>query len=291
MNKSEWRLIISGAFPGSLNMAFDEALLEAVSGGQSPPVLRFYRWIKPTVSLGYGQDSNTGINLEFCQKVALPVVRRITGGRAVIHDDELTYSLISSTKNSIFSGKIKDNYSIIAGVLKEAIEKFGISVEMASGKRDINIFGTHDYRHNACFNSSSIHELIVEGCKITGSAQIHRQNFFLQHGSIPFEMDLGLIVQALSPENQASLSQGKEYLSRNVGWLNRFSREPIDIQILQREIIAAFSRRLKIHLNECGFTESEVERARVLRREKYDNPLWNLQRRGRGVISFSADPS
>jgi lipoyl(octanoyl) transferase len=288
MKKSEWRLIISEALPGALNMAFDEALLEAVSGGKSPPVLRFYRWIKPTVSLGYGQDSNTGLNLEFCHKIALPVVRRITGGRAVIHDNELTYALISPSKNSIFPGSIQDNYLIIAGALKEAIEKFGVPVQLAPGRRGGKNIGAENYRHNACFNSPSIYELVAEGCKITGSAQVHRQDFFLQHGSIPIEMDLGLIVQALSPGHQVSLPKGEEYLFRKVGWLNRFSREPVDIHILQNEMIAAFSGRFNIHLNECGFTENEMERARVLQREKYDNPLWNLHRKGGGATSFPA---
>jgi lipoate-protein ligase A len=280
MVNNEWRLVISDALPGTLNMAFDEVLLDAVSNGESPPVLRFYRWEKPTLSLGYGQDIHSGVNLEFCQNVGLPVVRRITGGRAVIHDRELTYSLISPEKNSIFPGTINGNYSVIARALKVTMEKLGIAAEMAQGKRGKKIPEAQGYRHSACFISPSISELVVEGCKITGSAQIRRRGFFLQHGSIPVEMDLGLVARALNHGSRVSVERGEEYLRRKVGWLNRFSNEPVEIKALQKELGAAFSRCLGVRFDEGGFSGGEAARAEVLRREKYDNPLWNLQRKG-----------
>ena len=264
-------------------MAFDEVLFDAVSRGESPPVLRFYQWEKPTVSLGYGQDAQASLNLNFCRQRGLPVVRRITGGRAVIHASELTYAVISPEKTSLFPGSIQGNYAVIAGLLKEAIEEFGIAVEMASGKRGGFSDGTRDFRYNACFNSPSIHELVVDGRKITGSAQMRRQGFFLQHGSIPVEMDLRLAVQALTPGHVKSLNKGEELLSRKVGWLNRFSSRPVSIPMLRDKIIAAFCRRLGKPFSQDNFSSQELARAEVMRESKYDHPTWTLDRQTMAV--------
>ena len=279
MSNPEWRLIISDALPGALNMAFDEVLLDAVSSEESPPVLRFYQWEKPTVSLGYGQNFHTGVNLDFCRAAGLPVVRRITGGRAVIHDQELTYSFISPEKNALFPGTIQGNYLIIAEALKDALRHFQIPAELAPGKREKKSIGTRSYRHNACFNSPSIHELVVNGCKITGSAQVRRQGFFLQHGSIPVEMDLALAVQALSPGRLVSVPEETERLARKVGWLNRFSPQLVSLRELREQIIGAFSRRLGTRFSLDGFTPTELRKAEFLREMKYDHPLWNRHRK------------
>ena len=279
MSFSEWRLIISDALPGALNMAFDEVLFDAVSRGKSPPAVRFYLWEKPTVSLGYGQNFQTALNQDFCRDAGLPVVRRITGGRAVIHDQELTYSLISPEKNTLFPGTIQGNYLIIAKALRDAIKDFGISVKLAQGKRRQKSLGTQEYRSNVCFNSPSIHELIVDGCKITGSAQIRRRGFFLQHGSIPVEMDLSLVVHALNPGKPVSVEEETNCLARKVGWLNRFSPQPVDIVALREKIIAAFRRHFGGSFLQCGFSSGEMRRAQILRQMKYDHPLWNLERK------------
>ena len=279
MSFSEWRLIISEALPGAVNMAFDEVLFDAVSREESPPVLRFYQWEKPTVSIGYGQDVDASLNLDFCRQRGLPIVRRITGGRAVIHDCELTYAVISPEKNALFPGNIQGNYAIVSGCLKEAIEEFGIAVEMAPGRRGRASSGMRDFRYNACFNSPSIHELVVDGRKITGSAQMRRQGFFLQHGSIPVEMDLRLAVQALTPGHIKSFKNGEELLSRKVGWLNRFSSQPVYIPMLREKIITAFCRRLGKPFFLDDFSSLELERAEVMRESKYDHPTWTLNRK------------
>jgi len=260
-------------------MAFDEVLLEAVTQGESPPVLRFYQWEKPTVSLGYGQNFEGALNSEFCKKSGLPIVRRITGGRAVIHDQELTYSFVSPEKNALFPGTIQGNYLIIAEALKDAIEDFGVPVKLAQGKRAKESLGTKDFRFNACFNSPSLHELVAWGCKITGSAQIRRQGFFLQHGSIPVEMDLALAVQALSPGFFGSVEDATGRFARKVGWLNRFSSQPVDIVALREKIIAAFSRRLDGSFSPCPFSAAEIAKAERLWQGKYAHPLWNLHRK------------
>lgn len=278
-----WRLIVDEGLPGSLNMALDEVLFAAVSQGVCPPVLRFYQWQAPTLSLGYGQDYASSLNAGFCQRAGIAVVRRMTGGRAVIHDRELTYSLVSPEKNGLFPGSIQGNYAVVAEVLKTAMESLGLAVELALGRRS-SPSGTRDYRYNACFNSPSVHELVVAGRKISGSAQMRQRGFFLQHGSLPLDMDLGMVVQALSPADRTdSVRRGEEILARKVGWLNCFTREPVAAAQLRERIMAAFSRCLGISFDQREFTPEELDKAHKLRRLKYDTPAWTQFRQVPGA--------
>ena len=125
----DWRLIRSPALPGAMNMAFDEALLESVAAGRSGPVLRLYRWDPPAVSLGYGQSLQR-VNLPACRELGLDVVRRLTGGRAVLHHREVTYAVIAPERTAFFPGGVLDNYRVIAGVLLQALQTLGLTAEI-----------------------------------------------------------------------------------------------------------------------------------------------------------------
>ena len=113
---SIWRLLNTGALPGALNMAIDQALLQLHALGLSPPTLRFYQWQPPAVSIGYFQQPEA-INLSLCSSLGIDVVRRPTGGRAVLHQNELTYSLIAGTKEGIPSSLPKAYDLICEGLL------------------------------------------------------------------------------------------------------------------------------------------------------------------------------
>ncbi len=277
MDRPDWRLILSGALPGALNMALDEVFLEAVRQGHSAPVVRFYQWERPTLSLGYAQSAARAVNTDFCRDKGIAVVRRITGGRSVLHDRELTYAVISPERNAIFPGGIRGNYRVIAEVLRDAFLRFGIPAHLASGREKAPV-GVGDYRHNVCFCSPSLYELTVAGCKVAGSAQTRRHGCFLQHGSLPLEMDAELLSGALRTSGSPPVTEQAVDLTDSVGWLNRFTAAGVSAPELQRAIQEVMEESWGIRLERGEVTAEEMAAAVDLQHDKYENAAWTLGR-------------
>jgi lipoate-protein ligase A len=275
MTSPPWRLIRSDFSNGSENMAVDEALLEAVARGLSGPVLRLYRWAPPTVTLGYSQRGAEVVNLAACRDLGLAVVRRCTGGRAVLHDREVTYAVISPERSGIFPGGILENYKVIAGVLRRTLEAFGLAAEMAAGRS--RGAGGGGVRQSACFTAPSSYELVCRGCKVTGSAQKRHGNAFLQHGSIPVDMDLERLFLALDTRRHLSAAAGGRLLGRSIGWMNRWLESPVAVSEVEERLVAACAEVWGIRYIESELSAAEQERAAVLLKEKYADPSWNLR--------------
>lgn len=181
---NKWRLIIDGPQSGAVNMAVDEALLTAGDTGCSRmPVLRIYDWSEPTVSIGYNQDDAP------FKASGLAVVRRITGGRAVVHSAELTYSIVSPSDHPLFKEGISGAYGVISGCIIKALVNAGIEAALVAPGRKTE---PGNKAKAACFFAPSRHEIIVDGRKLAGSAQRRFKTAFLQHGSILFTVDRGL---------------------------------------------------------------------------------------------------
>ena len=184
-----WNYIDSGPNLGVYNMAVDEELLARAQAGADRPVLRLYAWQPPAVSLGRFQKSETAVNAEACKRLGFDIVRRITGGRAVLHDRELTYSIIARTDNPLFPGTVLGTYKVIAAGLLAGLRNLGIPAELvARGSRHAERVDKNA-RDAACFSSPSWYELLVHGRKIVGSAQRRVSGAFLQHGSILMDYD------------------------------------------------------------------------------------------------------
>lgn len=184
-----WNYIHSGPNLGVYNMAVDEELLARAQAGADRPVLRLYAWQPPAVSLGRFQKSETAVNAEACKRLGFDIVRRITGGRAVLHDKELTYSIIARTDNPLFPGTVLGTYKVIAAGLLAGLRNLGIPAELvARGSRHAERVDKNA-RDAACFSSPSWYELLVHGRKIVGSAQRRVSGAFLQHGSILMDYD------------------------------------------------------------------------------------------------------
>jgi lipoate-protein ligase A len=182
--KRIWRFMDSGPATGSQNMMIDEQLLQAAVQGETIPVLRFYTWAPPAVSLGRFQDEETSVNRAACSRLGIDIVRRITGGRAVLHDKELTYCIVTRTDNPLFPSSVIGSYKVIAEGLLKGLRSLGVAAEMVSRSgRYAGLVG-RDVREPACFSSPSWYELLVQGRKIIGSAQRRMPGAFLQHGSI-----------------------------------------------------------------------------------------------------------
>lgn len=278
MSRPKWRLIRSGPSTGACNMALDEALLESVAAGRSLPILRLYGWSPPTVTLGYFQRAEAAVNLEVCRTMGLDVVRRITGGRAVLHDREVTYSVISPERTALFPGGILENYRVIARVLQQTLDSFGLTTLLAPGRSRGS--GGNGAQQSACFTAPATYELLHAGCKLTGSAQKRQGDAFLQHGSIPVELDPVCLFRALDTEQRLSPQAGGEVLARSVGWLNRWLPQPVTIDDVEERLLASIARQWDLCLVEEEPAAAEQERSAQLAAEKYGNASWTLNRQG-----------
>ncbi len=189
---NRWKLLDTGAGFGAVNMAIDEALLARAQAGGELPVLRFYTWEPSAVSLGRFQKIEDAVDVDACRRRNIDIVRRVTGGRAVLHYHELTYSIVARADDPLFSPTVLGTYKVIAQGLRAGLAHLGISAELVSRS------GRHASRVEkspkdpACFASPSWYELLVAGRKIVGSAQRRMRGAFLQHGSILIDLDQDL---------------------------------------------------------------------------------------------------
>ncbi|MBI5827630.1 MAG: lipoate--protein ligase family protein [Deltaproteobacteria bacterium] len=252
----EWRLIESPRLTGARNMAQDEAILRASESGSGMPALRLYGWSTPTVSIGCLQNAAPLA----CH--GLPLVRRITGGRAVLHDREITYSVIAPNSLEVFSGGILDAYSAISRCIIEALRDIGVEATLErAGPRPGRRPGGG--AKDACFHTPSRYEVMASGKKLVGSAQRRFKRTFLQHGSILFAMDEGLNARIFGGEVVKRMT--------TIGNLSGISEDdfrPILIKRLSEGLNASFVP--------SRLTEEEDSIERDLLHSKYLSRGWNL---------------
>jgi lipoate-protein ligase A len=225
-----WRLIEVSESNSFSNMAIDEFLLDRyIKNPEALPVLRFYSWERPTVSLGRSQTFDE-INLDFCQKNNLKVVKRPTGGKAVLHQGEFTYSIIASSKDG-FSPSIKESYMQISRALifslKECFPE--LNAEIAEDT------STEYRKEKFCFEKSTVSDINISGKKLIGSSQLRKGDFFLQHGSILINQDFELIKSIFPYELNLSLVN----LADVVGYIP-------DYKIIKNCILQGFRKFFRI---------------------------------------------
>lgn len=253
------------------NMAIDEAIFRETIKNKRSPTIRFYGWRPPAVSIGYFQDPQNEINLMQCRKDGVDVVRRLTGGKAVYHNDEITYSVVAGVQEDIFPGDIYGAYKVISNCLIQGLAHLGIKAELAEAGRAME---DADLKA-CCFSIPSRNELLVSGCKICGSAQMRTKDGFLQHGSLLLSFDpvktAGLILPAIK-------SQHLSKLGNSVTAINEEINADVDIGAICNALKKGFADVLGIEITEQSLTEAEI----ILKNEllkKYADPLWNMSRR------------
>src|SRR5690242_2075715 len=192
-----WRLIVDGACDGPTNMAIDEAILEAVGRGDAPPTLRLYSWNPACLSLGYAQPA-ANADMERIAAHGWQVVRRMTGGRAILHTDELTYSVALPIDHSLVEGTILESYRRLSAVLLLALENIGLDAHADKRAERAKSVGP------VCFEVPSDYEITADGKKLIGSAQVRKSNAAVQHGSLPLVGDVSRICEALAFVDDAS---------------------------------------------------------------------------------------
>jgi lipoate-protein ligase A len=201
-----WRLINTGVSDGATNMAIDEAIMRSVAESRSPPTLRFYGWDPPCVSVGYSQSVRKEIDLERCRERGYTWVRRPTGGRAILHIDELTYSVVAPQGEARVAGDIITSYRRLSLGLVEGLRTLHGGVVQAD--RMDSDGGLE--KSAACFDVPSHYEVTAYGRKLVGSAQVRRDGVVLQHGALPLEGDVSRLVDVLAlPEPDMVALRGK----------------------------------------------------------------------------------
>ncbi|MEW6600894.1 MAG: biotin/lipoate A/B protein ligase family protein [Nitrospirota bacterium] len=257
------RIINDGAAPAFFNMALDEAISECVRQKASPPTLRLYEWDRPSLSIGCFQKISD-IDTAYCREKGYPVVRRPSGGRAVLHDSELTYSFSSPADAPVFNSSLLENYAVISRALLSALKMIGIEAEASSNrKRGGGI------RHPACFRAVSYGEISVGGKKLIGSAQKRYRDGFLQHGSILLSFRPEIMCKVLGEDLDDNF--------HDIGGIND-GEGTISVNNLRAALKEAFEKTLNVKLISDVPTKSELALAKQLERTKYSTGEWNFSR-------------
>ncbi len=266
-----WRLLITPPARGAWNMAIDEAILETVGRGECQPTLRLYAWEPACLSLGYAQ-SYQDVDLERLKTNGWEVVRRATGGRAILHTDELTYSVTAPHEEPRIQGSVLESYSRLAGALVAAVRALGLPVEIKD-----HAASPGPDKGPVCFEVPSAYEIVVAGKKLVGSAQARKKEGVLQHGTFPLHGDLTRITQVLVfPDKQARAAAAQKLLTRAT------TAETVTGQVIAWEtaaqaFVSAFETQLGLKFERDELTSAEKLRAEELVQKKYDHPSWTEQ--------------
>ncbi len=260
-----WRLIDSGPTDAYMNMAVDEAIAISVIKGDVPPTLRFYQWQGPAISLGCYQRSEE-VDLLYCRERNIPVVRRPTGGRAILHGGDLTYSFSSKNTPPFFSDGLLKTYNHISAAFLHALKGLGFPVVMKTRKEKGRVLTGS----SICFQSVSFGEITIDNKKIIGSAQKRWTEGFLQQGSILLRLNTGEMLRVFRG------SRTEEITSSMTGLYHY--RPSLDTEMLKEMIRDAFEEAFGVDLNMAPLTEEEYSLAVKLRDEKYARQEWTLSR-------------
>lgn len=251
----EWRLIQDDYHDAYTNMAIDEALFQ-----NKAPVLRFYRWRPPAISIGYFQKLEKEIDLAECKRQGIDYVRRITGGKAVLHNKELTYSFVIS--QDLMPKSVIESYKIINKAILIAFGNLGLKAGM---KGEVK----RSQKSPLCFNDPSYYEIVVNRKKIVGSAQVRKNGKILQHGSILIDFDVEKICSLFRTGNRISQVQ------KRVTSLNNELEKEIEFEDLAFALKKGFEKNFGIKLIPDELTRKESIQAQEIATTKFSTREWN----------------
>ncbi|WP_236639372.1 biotin/lipoate A/B protein ligase family protein [Pelosinus sp. UFO1] len=272
-----WRLINSGFADAAINMAVDEAILLAHSAGKVPPTLRFYGWQPAAVSLGYFQRAMSEIDFDQCKERNIDVVRRLTGGRAVLHDAELTYSIVVQEDDPLIPKTITASYRYFSNGLLVGLRELGIQAQMtvpaaAYGQRKKQPASA------ACFDAPSHYEVTVEGRKLAGSAQVRKNGVILQHGSLLLRFFAEQFVELLRLPSVEKRQQTAQMLKGRATAIEDVLGRTVTWQEVYHPMPEAFGAALGIKLVSGELTEEEKRVSKELASTKYSQDFWKMLR-------------
>jgi len=267
--QTTWRVIEHKPAQGAWNMAVDEAILESVYQGVSRPTLRLYAWEPACLSLGLAQPFSE-VDTHALTANGWDLVRRPTGGRAILHTDELTYAVIAQETEPRVRGGVLESYLRLSHALLESLKLLGLSPE--ANEKDTD--NQRKTPNPVCFEVPSNYEITVKGLKLIGSAQARRKEGILQHGAIPLGGDLTRIITALKFADEAAQTNAKERLLAHATTIERELRRRPSWDEVSKALQKAFTTTLNLNLEAGELTPKETRRAQELMQEKYAHPSW-----------------
>lgn len=262
MADAVWRFVDDGAALGSYNMALDMAMTLAASRREAPATLRLYEWQNPTISLGYHQ-SEADIDLDRCRADGVDVVFRPTGGRAVLHQNEVTYAVVLPPDCPFFRADIMGVYELISRCLVRSLRMLDVDVEFERSKKS-PVTLAHDELSALCYASSAQYEIVVGGRKLVGSAQRRINNGVLQHGSI-LVGDEHLNITHYLARDERGRRRVRDYMNRHTVSLQQVCLQPVVRQQLKALIKQAFVEELRVEFIDGAPAESERAEALKLK--------------------------
>ena len=250
-----FRLLLTGHQDAATNMAVDESIMIHVGQRASPPTIRLYGWKPAAVSIGYFQGLEEEIDIDVCRKLGVDFIRRITGGGAVFHESEVTYSLAIAQENPLIPDNVLESYKVICGGIVEGLKGFDISAKFVP-----------------------LNDIIVEGKKISGSAQTRRNRTILQHGTVLMDTDLEKMFSILKvPSEKLRDKLISDVKERVTSIKNALSRE-VDFEEVCAALVKGFEVSLNSKLTQGELSETEIALANEIRRDRYSNLDWNNRR-------------
>lgn len=276
--KETWNFINSGKCSAAFNMALDEALLEWHSQGKIKPTIRFYGWEPATLSIGYFQKVEKEVNLEAVQKYGLGFVRRPTGGRGVLHEHELTYSVIVSEDHPKMPKGVTESYRVISEGVLHGFKNLGLDAYFAVPKTKEEQDLLKSPRSAVCFDAPSWYELVVEGRKVAGSAQTRQKNVILQHGSIILELDEEKLFDLFKFPNERVRERMLKGFSKKAVAINELSNRRISIEEAESAFKTGFEQGLDINLIPYELSAEEISYVHELVVKRYASDEWNFKK-------------
>ena len=253
--KEQWRLLQTDFNTAFANMAIDRAILVANSRGKVPPTVRFYSWKPPAISIGYFQSLNEEVDLDACKKLGVDYVRRITGGGAVFHDKELTYSIVISESHPQIPKNILESYRRICGAIIRGLQGLWIESKYAP-----------------------INDIVVSNRKISGNAQTRKSNTVLQHGTVLMDVDVEKMFSLLKVPNEKIKDKLISDVKQRVTSIKHISGNEVSFENVAEAMKNGFEEEFGIELVKGALTKNEIQLAEKFEKDCFSTNEWNFRK-------------
>jgi lipoate-protein ligase A len=250
--KEEWRYLITEDNNAAYNMAIDKAVMIANSEKKVPPTIRFYTWKPPAISIGYFQSLNDEVDLDLCKKLGVNYVRRITGGGAVFHEKELTYSIVISESYKEIPKNIIDSYRRICGALIKGLKILGIESKYVP-----------------------INDIITEGKKISGNAQTRKYKTILQHGTVLIDVNVDKMFRLLKIPDEKIRDKMISDAKKRVTSINHVLKKNLSFKQVCDSMKKGFEQEFNVSLIKGNLTREEIILAKKFEKEYFLSKEWN----------------
>jgi lipoyltransferase/lipoate-protein ligase len=253
--KEQWRLLQTGFNTAFSNMAVDRAIMVANSEGKVPPTVRFYGWLPPAISIGYFQSLTDEIDLKACEKLGVDYVRRTTGGGAVFHEKELTYSIVIPESHPEIPKNIMKSYGRICGAVMKGLQHLGIESEYAP-----------------------INDIVTGGRKISGNAQTRKLETVLQHGTVLMDVDVDKMFSLLKVPNEKIKDKLIADVKQRVTSIRHILGKDVRFEEVAEAMKKGFEEEFHVELIEGKLSKEELALAKKFEKECFSAKDWNHRR-------------